>query len=324
MNPFEYVNPSNLEDVPGLLGRKRGRQSVVIAGGLDLLGELKDNLVAPKRLVNLKALPLKYIRHGKDGVAIGATTTLTEIVSDAKIASEYPALAQAAESVGSLQIRNVGTIGGNLCQRPRCWYYRNEEFDCLKKGGATCFAADGNNKYNAIIGGGPSYIVHPSDLAPALIALEARVRIRGPENERNLPLESFYVLPSERLRQETVLQADEVITEVFVPKPQANARSVYLKFNERGSMDFALSAVAAVVRLEGGICKQARVVLGGIAPKPWRSEPAEKALVGQQMTDAVLARAAEEALAEAEPLKHNAYKVPLTKVLIQRAVKAIV
>ncbi|MCZ6632396.1 MAG: xanthine dehydrogenase family protein subunit M [bacterium] len=324
MNPFEYVNPSNLEDVPGLLGRKRGRQSVVIAGGVDLLGELKDNLVAPKRLVNLKALPLKYIRHGKDGVSIGATTTLTEIVSDAKIASEYPALAQAAESVGSLQIRNVGTIGGNLCQRPRCWYYRNEEFDCLKKGGARCFAVDGNNKYNAIIGGGPSYIVHPSDLAPALIALEAQVTVWGSKGKRNLPLESFYVLPSERLLQETVLQADEVLTEVFVPKPQANTRSVYLKFNERGSMDFALSAVAAVVRLEGGVCKQARVVLGGVAPKPWRSEPAEKALVGQQMTDAVLARAAEEALAEAEPLEHNAYKVPLTKALIQRAVKAIV
>ena len=325
MKAFEYVNPTNLEEVPDLLSRKRDRKAVIIAGGVDLLGEMKDNLIAPDRLVNLKAVPdLKYIRHGKDGLKIGATTTLTEIVSDGKIRASYPALVQAAESVGSLQIRNVGTIGGNLCQRPRCWYFRDEAFPCLKKGGYKCYAVEGNNKYHAILGGGPSYIVHPSDLAPALIALEGRVEIRGPDGAREVALEDFYVLPEENIRQETVLRPNEVVTEVAVPTPTPGTKSVYLKFNEKGSMDFALSAVAAAVRVEGGLCRSARVVLGGVAPKPWRATAAEEVLLGKRVTEALLDKAAAATLADAEPLKDNAYKVPLSRTLIRRAVMAAV
>ena len=325
MNAFEYVNPSNIEEVPALLGKGRDREAVIMAGGTDLLGELKDNLAAPERLVNLKALPdLSYVRHERNEVKIGATTRLTEIVTDKKIRASYTALAQAAESVASLQIRNVGTIGGNLCQRPRCWYYRGETFHCLKKGGHMCYAVDGNNKHHAIMGGGPCFMVHPSDTAPALIALDAKVRVEGPNGPRELSVEDFFVLPDEKLQQETVLKPDEVVTEVALPTPKPGTESAYLKFKEKGSMDFAVSAVAVAIRVEKGVCRSARVVLGGVAPKPWRSAEAERVLVGQGVTEDLAAKAAEAALTEAEPLKDNAYKVPLTQVLIQRAVMAAV
>lgn len=323
MNAFEYVNPDSLKAVPKLLKSGEPRDVAVIAGGIDLLGELKDELIAPRRLVNLKALPdLRTIRHTSDGVQIGATTTLSEIVADPRIQSGYPALAQAADSVASLQIRNVGTIGGNLCQRPRCWYYRNPEFPCLKKGGNVCFAVGGNNKYHAILGGDPCFIVHPSDVAPALVALDARVRTQGPRGKRELPVASLYLLPRDNVATETVLAPDEVITEVMVPPQPAGSGSVYLKFKEKGTMDFAMAAVAASVQVQGGVCRAARIVLGGVAPKPWPVPDADRALVGQAVTEAAAEKAAEAALSGADPLDYNAYKVPLTKALVKRAILA--
>ena len=323
MKAFEYINPSTVKQVPGLLGRNPDRKAVIIAGGIDLLGELKDNLIASDRLVNLKALAdLRYIRHEKDGLKIGATTTLTEIASDEEIRASYTALAHAAESVASPQIRNVGTLGGNLCQRPRCWYYRGEAYHCLKKGGDTCFAVDGNNAYHAILGGDPCFIVHPSDTAPALIALGASVYIQGSDGPRKLPLEDFFVVPERNVRQETVLKPDDVVTRVEVPRPRPGTKSLYLKFKEKESMDFALSAVAIAMRVEGGLCQSVRVVLGGVAPRPWPSAAAEKVLMGKRVTEELAGRAAEAALAGASPLNHNAYKVPLTKTLIRRAVMA--
>ena len=322
MNAFEYVNPSSLQEVPKLLGGKRDRKSVIIAGGIDLLGELKDQLIAPDRLVNIKALDLQYIKHGKDGVRIGATTTLSEIVGDAEITKSYTALAQAAESVASLQIRNVGTLGGNLCQRPRCWYYRGEEFHCLKKGGHQCFAVEGDNKYHAVMGAGPCHIVHPSDTAPALIALNAQVVVLGPQGERKMPVEDFFVLPIDNLYQETVLQPNEVVTEVFVPKPKSGTKSAYVKFKEKGTMDFALAAAAVAVLVDGGICRSARVALGGVAPKPWLVDAA--ALVGQRLTEDRVAAFADVAFKEAKPLRDNAFKVSLGKTMVKRAVMGIV
>ena len=322
MNAFEYVNPSNLKDVPQLLSQKRDRKSVVMAGGIDLLGELKDNLIAPNRLVNIKALDLRYIRHGKDGVRIGATTTLSEVASDAELVKVYTALSEAAASVASLQIRNVGTLGGNLCQRPRCWYYRGEEFNCLKKGGHQCFAVEGENKYHAIMGGGPCHIVHPSDTAPALIALQATIKIQGPTGERTVPASEFFVLPMENLYQETVLLPNEVVVEVFVPKPKAGTKSTYLKFKEKGSMDFALSAAAVVLRVEGGVCRDAKVVLGGVAPKPWQVDASS--LVGQVLTEDRVVAFANTALKDAEPLRDNAFKVTLSKTMVKRGVMALV
>jgi xanthine dehydrogenase YagS FAD-binding subunit len=325
VNPFEYVCPEKVEDVPGLLDRKRGRTTALMAGGIDLLGEMKDNLTSPERLVNLKTIPeLKFLKHTKPGLRIGATTTLTELVNDPEIQSGYAAIAEAAESVGSLQIRNVGTVGGNLCQRPRCWYYRAEEYVCLKKGGWQCFAYEGNNKYNAIIAGGPSYIVHPSDLAPALIALGALVKIHGPSGGREMALEDFYIHPEERLNHETVLRPNEVLTEVFVPRQNKNARTTYLKFKEKGSMDWALSAVAAVLTMDGQKIKDARIVLGGVAPIPWVVDSAPTILSGKRLDASILDQLADAAVEDAEPLAYNGYKIPLTRTLVKRAVQALV
>ncbi|MSS72995.1 MAG: xanthine dehydrogenase family protein subunit M [Candidatus Latescibacteria bacterium] len=322
MKAFEFVNPSSLKEVPALLGQNR-EKAVLLAGGIDLLGELKEGLIEPDRVVNLKAVSgLNAIKADGKGLRIGALTTLAQIEGDPTIQKTYKALADAAASVGSVQIRNVGTLGGNLCQRPRCWYYRGEAFHCLKKGGSTCFAVDGNNKYNAILGGGPSYIVHPSDTAPALIALNAKVTLLGPKGSRTLPLEDFFVLPGEILRRENVLAPDEIVTEVEVPAPAPGAKSVYLKFQEKDSMDFALSAVAVALTMSGDTIRTARVVLGGVAPKPWPAKEADALLVGQKLSEDLLRRAADAALAKAQPLGYNDYKVPLTRTLIQRAVMA--
>ncbi len=322
MKAFEFVNPASLKDASALLGQDRGK-AVLLAGGIDLLGELKEGLLEPDRVVNLKAVSgLSALKADGKGLRIGALVTLSQIESDPKIRKTYKALADAAGSVGSIQIRNVGTLGGNLCQRPRCWYYRGAEFHCLKKGGSKCFAVEGNNKYNAILGGGPSYIVHPSDTAPALIALGAKVTISGPRGSRTLPLEEFFVLPSEVLRQENVLAPGEIVTEVSVPAPAPGTRSAYLKFQEKDSMDFALSAVAVALTMSGDTIQTARVVLGGVAPRPWSAKEADAILAGQRLNDALLQKAADAALAKAQPLGNNDYKVPLTKTLIRRAVMA--
>ncbi|HSK62236.1 MAG TPA: FAD binding domain-containing protein, partial [Pyrinomonadaceae bacterium] len=233
----------------------------------------------------------------------------------------YPGLAEAANSIATVQIRNLGTVGGNLCQRPRCWYFRLEEVICLKKGGSDCYAASGENKYNAIFGGGPSFIVHPSDLAPVLLALGAEVRVQGANGRRVIPLDKFFTLPSEGdIRRENVLNNDDIITEIYVPASPLAARSTYLKFKERESLDFALASVAAAVQLGSNrAVREARIVLGGVAPVPWRVPKAEAFLVGKSLTPEVLAEAAKIALADAEPLSKNAYKVPLTQTLVRRA-----
>jgi xanthine dehydrogenase YagS FAD-binding subunit len=224
-----------------------------------------------------------------------------------------------------VQIRSVGTVGGNLCQRPRCWYYRHEHAVCIKKGGSECFAYGGQNKYNAILGGGPSYIVHPSDLAPALVALGASVDIAGTRGTRSVELERFFTLPSEgSVLRENVLAGDEVVTAVRVPAPVGTGwRSTYLKFRERGSYDFALASVALALRMEGGTIAAARLVLGGVAPIPWRCEGAEKLLAGRKIDAETCAKAGAEALRGAEPLEYNAYKVPLAQGLVTKALQAL-
>ena len=320
MEKFAYVNATNVEQAPSLLSGEWG-ETMVIAGGTDLLGELKEYIETPAKVVNLKTIPgLDEIKADATGLTIGALATLGEIAAHPTIRKHYTALAEAAASVASPQIRNVGTLGGNLCQRPRCWYYRNPEIICLKKGGDMCYAVDGLSKYHAIFGGGPVYIVHPSDTAPALIALGAAVKIIGPEGERTMPLEEFFILPDINPERENVLEPNEVVAEVHVPKPTANTKSLYLKARERGSFDFALSSVAAAFEMNGSTCREASIVLGGVAPIPWRSNEAEAALNGERITEAVAKRAGSEAVKNAEPLNDNGYKVALTQNLVSRAV----
>jgi len=318
MKSFAYTTATRLEEVPALLGKEgQGRP---IAGGMDLLGELKERLIAPERLVNIKALPdLHRIAPDEKGLTIGAVVTLTEIEEHAQIRRDYPALAQAAASVGTWQIRNVGTVGGNLCQRPRCWYYRDPHTRCLKKGGSHCYAVNGLNRYHAIFGPGPCHIVHPSDLAPALMALGARITIVGPSGGREIGLEEFFRMPEEDVTRENLLQPDEIVTQIFVPRPRPGARSLFLKQRERESFDWALSSVALALTLEGGLCREIRVVLGGVAPIPWRSKEAEGVLRGQLLTEEKWRQAAAAAVRPAQPMSQNAYKVVLTENLLRRA-----
>ena len=326
MKAFEWTNPATVNEAVKLL-------TVVspgdideaprpIAGGQDLLTTMKDYTSRPTRLVNLKSLPgMNRIAISARGLSIGALVTLTELEEHAGVRKSYPGLAEAANSIATPQIRNLGTVGGNLCQRPRCWYFRLEEVICLKKGGSECYAASGENKYNAILGGGPSYIVHPSDLAPMLLALGATLTVTGATGKREIPLDKFFTLPSDgNIRRENVLKNDDIITEIFVPASPLAAKTTYLKFKERESLDFALASVAVAVQLEGSrTVKDARIVLGGVAPIPWRVPAAEKFLTGKNLSPDVLTEAGKIALADAKPLEKNAYKVPLTQTLVRRA-----
>jgi len=321
MRAFEYVKPATVADAVRELGRSWA-DAKILAGGIDLLGELKEGIIAPQRIVNIKGISgLRYIRFSeKEGLRLGALVTLEEIETHQVIRQRYTALAEAAHSVGTPQIRNVGTIGGNLCQRPRCWYYRDEHTKCLKKGGPICFAYNGENKYHAILGGGPCYIVHPSDCAPALIAFRASVTVVSPRGQRTVPLEEFFVLPSRRLDHETILEPDEIVTEIQVPAPAPNTRSTYLKFKERDSHDFAIVGAAVVMRLRGKVCEDVQIVLSGVAPIPWRSPEAEAVLKGKAITPELAEQAGKAAVAKAQPLSQNAYKVPLTQAIVKQAV----
>jgi xanthine dehydrogenase YagS FAD-binding subunit len=330
---FDIARPADLVSATAMLKEWSGGQDPearervkVMAGGQDLLGELKDHLVEPERLVDLKRLPgLDGIEPEGDGLALGALATITAVEEDARIAKDYGAVAEAAASVASPQIRNVGTVGGNLCQRPRCWYYRNEQTVCLKRGGDECFSYGGMSKYNAILGGGPSYIVHPSDLATALVAHGAEVTLTGAGGERRLPLERFFTLPSEGdVLRENVLAQDEILTRVHLaPLPGSGWKSTYLKFKERSSYDWALAAVAMVLAFDGRVVREARIVLGGVAPIPWRVERAEQLLVGKTIDAELCAAVGAAALQGHDALRHNAYKVALTEGLITKTLTAL-
>lgn len=328
MKAFEWMSPTSITDAVSALKSAPAPDDIddaarPIAGGQDLLTTMKDYITRPSRVVNLKGIRGldKIVEDGKGGLRIGALVTLAQLEEHPVVRRSFPGLAEAAHSVATPQIRNLGTVGGNLCQRPRCWYFRLEEAVCLKKGGSECFAATGENKYNAILGGGPSYIVHPSDLAPMLVALGGSVSIVGPDGKRNVPLDKFFTLPSDgNLRRENVLRNDEIITEIHVPASKFAAHSTYLKFKERDSMDFAIASVAAAVAMGANkTIREARLVLGGVAPIPWRVPKAEAALIGKTMNNDVLATAARIALEGAKPLEKNGYKIPLTQTLVRRA-----
>ena len=322
MKNFEYAQPRDVKAATGLLGSD-WQTSRVMGGGTDLLDEMKERLVEPSRIVHLQVAPLGGIKASATQIVIGATTTLAQLESDALVRQKLPGLAQAAGAIGTPQIRNAGTVGGNLCQRPRCWYYRLAEYPCLKKGGSVCYAKDGANKYNAILGGGPSYIVHPSDLAPALLALGASVRIANPKGERVVALDKFFTLPKQNIERENVLEPNEIITQIIVPQPAAGGKSTYLKFKERETQDFALVSCAVALTTKNGAVSGCRVVLGGVAPIPWRSVEAEKVLMGKKLTPQLAQTAATAALKPAKPLKDNAYKVPLATTIVRRAILSL-
>lgn len=321
MKNFAYSRPATLKEASALLGNERGKVAL-LAGGTDLLGEMKDNLAAPEQLIYIKHLKeLQGIRRDRSGVRIGAATPLVEIVESAIVQQQVPLLAMAAGKIGTPQIRNMGTIGGNVCQRPRCWYFRNN-YPCFKHGGTTCFSAVGENDFHAILEGGPSFIVHPSDAAPALVALGAIARISG-GRDRLVPFDKFFVTPRQNAERENVLQPGEILAEIEVPNAPDGAKATYVKEMVRETWDFALCSVAAMVTLTNGVVRDARIVLGGVAPIPYRAVKAEATLTGRPLDEATAAAAGLAAVDGARPLSKNGYKVALTQAVVKRALLSL-
>jgi xanthine dehydrogenase YagS FAD-binding subunit len=324
VRPFAFVEPTSLDEVIRLLAAGQS-QARLIAGGSDLLGLLKDEVVSYECLVSLAGVEeLRHIRAEGGGLRLGALVTVAQLEYEPRLQGPYHILAEAARSVATPEIRYQGTLGGNLCQRPRCLYYRHALTPCLKKGGADCPARESPYQaYLSILGGHGCYSVHASDLAPPLMALGAQVSLAGPSGVRTLPLEQFFAGPEQDVRRENVLAADDVLTAVTLPAAPPGWQGTYLKARERTAGDFPLVSVAVGYSLDAGLIRQARLVLGGVAPVPWRSPAAEAVLEDQRPSPALAARAAAAALAGAQPLSHNAFKVEMGRALVERAIMAV-
>ena len=322
MKTFANQSAKDAKDAVAIAGRARrdGRAASYAGGGSDLLALVKERVIRPDVIVSLKTMKnLDQVSTSSRGITIGGQMTLNALTSHATVRQQYAVLAESAADVATPQIRNVATIAGNVCQRPWCWYFRNG-FPCYKAGGNQCFSFAGENQFHAIFGGGPSYIVHPSDTAPALVALDARFKIVGPSGERTLNASEFFVLPRQNAAQETVLANDEVLESIEVPAPRTGTRSTYHKVMDRQAWTHAVISAAVVLEMDGQVCRNARVVLGGVAPIPWRLPAVEKMLAGQRITEDLAARAGEAAIEGARPLSKNAYKVPLTKNVVKRTI----
>lgn len=319
MKAFAYVNAANEKQaVSALSGATRGRL-LPMAGGMDLLGLMKDYIVSPDKVVSIRNLDQNIV-PGDGGLRIGAAVKIADLIENAQARKMYPALVTAAEGVGTPQIRNMGTVGGNIMQRPRCWYFRNEEFHCLKKGGSRCFAVEGENQYHAIFGDGPCHIIHPSSLAVPVIAYGGRFRVAGPNGTREIDAGQFFQMPNQNLYGETVLQPDEIVTHVVLPAPGHRSAAYEVRFKQ--SHDWPLAAAAVNLVMSGTTVKSARIVMGAVAPVPWRVPAAERVLAGKAITEAVAVEAANAALAGARPMSGNAYKIQIARTAVKRAVLA--
>ncbi len=317
---FAYVRPTSLDEA---LKHVAGGKGIVHAGGTDLLGCLQDRVFETPTVVSLSGITaLRGIEQTPEGLSIGALTPLSEVAASPLVRERATALAEAAAQVASPQLRNQGTLGGNVCQKPRCWYYRGD-FACLRKGGELCYAYAGENEFHAVAGGGPCYIVHPSDTAPALVALGGIAHVAGPGGSRTVPLDQFFVLPEKDVKRETVLAPGEILTRLLLPNPAAGLRSTYRKVRSRAAFDFALVGAAFALEVQGDRIARARVVFSGIAPVPWPAPAVEKALAGRRLDRDTIAQAAAAAVAKLAPLEKNAYKVPLLRGLVQERLEAL-
>ena len=297
--------------------------SIVKAGGIDLLDLLKENLLAPTKVVSLRDIAgLATVAEQAGGLRIGSMATLANLATHPLVRQRYPALADALQDSASPQIRNVATLGGNLLQRPRCWYFRAAEYHCLRKGGGHCFAISGENQYHAIFDNQSCAIVHPSTAATVLVALRATLELVNSEGaNRTILLEDFFVSPDRDLQRENDLKPQEILTAVLLPAPPLGLRMAHLKQGEKDSFDWPLADVAAVLDLNGnGSCKSAAIILGAAAPVPHRAKAAENILIGRHIDETAAAEAGRAALAGATPLTKNAYKLPLFETLVRRAI----
>jgi xanthine dehydrogenase YagS FAD-binding subunit len=319
MNRFEYVSPNSVKQALGLLSANWG-EAEILAGGTDLLALMKDYIVTPKRVVNIKQLPgMHEIGAAENGLRIGALVTLDRIADAAQIRRDYPALAQCVADAASPQIRNMATIGGNLCQRPRCWYFRNGLSLLPKTADGKSLVVEGDNRYHAILGNeGPAYFVSPSTIAPMLIAYGARLRITGATGEREVDVEKFFQVPKSQNEREHDLKANELITEVVVPAGKG-IRAANYEVRQRASFDWPLATAAVALQMNGSTVKSARIVMGAVAPVPWVSLEAAQAIAGKPIDERSASAAGEAAVSKARPLRRNEYKIKLAAVAVKRA-----
>jgi len=320
MRPFDYVSPTTPEQAVSLLGKTWG-QTEVLAGGTDLLALMKDDVLSPKRLVNIKQIQgMQGVTSSGSGLRIGALTTLSELAEDSNVKQNYPALAEALVEAASPQIRNLATLGGNLCQRPRCWFFRNGLGLLPKDETGKDLVTQGDNRYHAILGNdGPAKFVSPSTIVPILAAYGATIRIAGPKGNREIPLEKFYIVPKSETEREHDLKPNEIITAVTIPSAQGT-RAAHYEVRQKAAFDWPLSVAAVALKMNGDSISSARVVLGHVAPVPWRSAEAEQSLTGKPVNDEVANAAAEAALKNARGLGRNAYKIRLARVALKRAI----
>lgn len=320
MNRFEWSDAGTVEQALAQLGST----SVVKAGGVDVMDLLKEDLIAPSRLVNIRTVRgLDRIAEAPQaGLRMGPLVTLARLAAEPVIVSRYRALAESAGRAATPQIRAMATVGGNLLQRPRCWYFRSSSYHCLKKGGPKCFAREGENTYHAIFGNGKCAIVHPSATATALVALGAKLELTSPKGKREAPLEGFFVAPEVNVLRENALGDDELITEIRVPAQGAGVSSAYMKQGEKESFDWPVAEVAVVLEQSGGRMTRASVVLGAAAPVPYRARAAEAELVGKAIDEDRAKAAAKAAMSGASPLAQNAYKIPIFEAIVKRAILA--
>ncbi len=316
MQAFEYANPTTLQEALGLLGARWG-QADVLAGGTDLTSLMKDRLHTPRRVVNIKNIKeLEGIQKTADGLRIGALVTMDELAANAEVRAGYKSLADAAGGIPSPQIRHMGTVGGDLCQRPRCWYYR-QGFGLLAVKDGKSLVPDGENKYHAIFGGGPAYFVSASSLGPALVALGARVKLVSAKGPREVPAAGFFVVPKSDTMREIALQPNEILTEIIVPA--ATVKSATYEVRQKEALDWPLVTASVALTMNGNAVTAAKVVLGHVAPTPWEATQAATALKGKTITPATAEAAGKAAVAGARPLSQNAYKVTLARVAVKRA-----
>ena len=319
MNKFAFVDTTTVEEALGQLNEG----AVVKAGGIDLLDLMKEDIVSPPKLVNIRNIDsLRGITSAPDGLHLGPLSTLSEIAAHPEIQQKYAALSDAAGHAATPQVRNMATLGGNLLQRPRCWYFRSSDFDCKKKGGTSnaCHAHSGENQYHAVINNSTCAMVHPSSTAVPLLAMGAQVELTSRRGKRTVAMSEFYIPPEQSPTNETVVQAGELITGVFVPAPEAGTRSAYQKYGEKESFDWPLADAGVVLVMDGAQCHKAAIVLGVAAPTPMRSAPAEALLTGKTIDEATARAAAKAAMQAATPLSQNGYKTQLFQTAIYRTI----
>jgi len=320
MQAFSYATPTKKEDVLPLLGKNWGEVEI-LAGGSDLLSLMKDDITTPKRLVNIKQVAGMHAvsNEAGGGLHLGALVTLDQLSHAADVQHRFPVLAAAAGEAASPQIRNVATIGGNLCQRPRCWYFRNG-FGLLAQKDGKSLVLQGDNRHHAILGNdGPAYFVSPSTVAPVLIAYNAKVKLLGPRGAREIPLEKFFVIPKSESDREHDLQPNEFITDVIVPSAQG-VRAAHYEIRQKEAFDWPYATAAVALTMNGSSVQSARVVLGHVAPVPWVSAEAAQVLQGKAITQASADQAAQAAVSKAKSLGHNEQKIHLARVAVKRAI----